>query len=58
MTVLESDMKSELPKSIRKNDLVDWLLDKQTKMRLYCHDITVKELMRSAERCKIKVVKN
>lgn len=55
---LESDMKSELPKSIKKNDLIDWLLDRQTKMRLYCHDITVQELMRSAERCGIKVVKN
>lgn len=56
--VLENDMKSELPNSIKKNDLIDWLLDRQTKMRIYCHDITVQELMRSAERCGIKVVRN
>lgn len=55
---LESDMRIELPKSINKNALVDWILKRQQENRLYCHDITVKELIKSAERCGIKVIKN
>lgn len=55
--VLERDMKEQLPSSINKNDLADWFLKKQEKNKFYCHDITVKELIKSAERCGIKVIR-
>lgn len=55
--VLESDMKSELPKSINKNALIDWVLKRQKGNRAYCHEITVQELVKSAKRCGIKVIR-
>lgn len=55
--VLEMHMKSQLPQIINKNDLIDWIIKKQINGRMYCNEITVNELVRSAERCGIKVIK-
>lgn len=55
--VLERDMKKQLPKTIDKNDLIDWFLGKQKKNKFYCHDITVKELVKSAATCGITVIR-
>lgn len=55
--VLEKHMKSQLPKAIDKNDLVDWIIKKQRHGRMYCNEITVNELVKAAERCEIKVIR-
>lgn len=55
--VLEKHMKSQLPKIINKNDLIDWIIKRQKGGRVYCNEITVKELVKAAERCGIKVIR-
>jgi hypothetical protein len=53
---LTNDIKKELPKRIRRNKLIDWMIDKQRSDKFYCNQATIQEIVSIARGTGIKVL--
>lgn len=46
----------KFPKTIKKKELTQWLIEKQKVNRSYCTHISIIQLINTAEKCGIKVI--